>query len=90
MTEIRGNAGRREGVRAVVDHDLCAGVTQCLQMAPSAFRLDGEQLSVFAPSGPWTLDELVAARDGCPMAAITIVTSDYSEDTADGQQAPFP
>jgi ferredoxin len=62
--------------RAIVDHDLCAGVTQCLRMAPGAFRLDDDQLSVFAPSGPWTFEQLAAARDNCPMAAITLVAGD--------------
>jgi len=85
MTEIRGNAGRPGRARALVDHDVCAGVTMCLQMAPGAFRLDEDQLSVFAPSGPWTVNQLIDARDSCPMAAITIVTGDCRDDAVDSQ-----
>jgi ferredoxin len=62
--------------RAVVDHDLCAGVTQCLQMAPQAFGLDDAGLSVFRPGGDWTLDELREAADACPMAAIEVLAED--------------
>jgi ferredoxin len=70
------------GMRARVDHNLCAGVTECLRQAPGAFRLDAEGLSVFAPSAPWTAGQLAAARDSCPMRAITIVPGG---DDADGQ-----
>jgi ferredoxin len=85
MTESGGETGTPGGVRARVDHDLCAGVTECLQTAPGAFRLDEEGLSVFAPSAPWTPGELAAARDHCPMRAITIVTGDGHDDGAVGR-----
>lgn len=87
-TSVSMRDDREQGnvsVRAVVDYDLCAGVTQCLQAAPGAFRLDEDRLSVFAPSGPWTVDQLIDARDSCPMAAITIVTDDGPDDAVDGQ-----
>ncbi|MET7992125.1 ferredoxin [Amycolatopsis sp. NPDC005232] len=60
----------------MVDHDLCAGVAQCVQSAPDAFRLDDDLLSVFVPSGPWTARDLEAARDNCPMSAIRIENAD--------------
>jgi ferredoxin len=73
MRTAAQDAGAPDEVRAIVDHDLCAGVTQCLRMAPGAFQLDEDQLSVFAPSGPWTFEQLAAARDNCPMAAIILL-----------------
>jgi ferredoxin len=72
----------RGGMRAKVDHDLCVGVTECLRQAPGAFDVDAEGLSVFAPSAPWTPDQLTAARDNCPTGAITIV---LGGDDADGR-----
>lgn len=59
--------------RAVVDHELCAGVSQCLRAAPGAFQLDEHLLSVFVPTGEYTLDELEQAAEFCPMGAISLV-----------------
>jgi ferredoxin len=59
-------------VGAVVDHDLCAGVAQCVQIAPGAFRLDDEGLSVAVATGPFTAQEVADTADACPMAAITL------------------
>jgi ferredoxin len=68
-----GEEGRQMAtVRADVDHDLCAGVAQCLRMAPGAFRLDSELLSVFDPSGPYTSGQLEDAVANCPMEAISL------------------
>lgn len=64
-------SGATEGVRATVDHDLCAGVSLCLQQVPKAFVLDENGQSVFVP-GPWTVRELDRAVEACPMAAIKI------------------
>jgi ferredoxin len=60
------------GTVASVDHDLCAGVAQCLRAAPGAFHLDEDGLSVFDPHGPWTMGEVLEAADSCPMAAIEV------------------
>ncbi len=59
-------------ISAVVDHDLCAGVAQCVRAAPGAFVLDPEGMSVFAPHGSWSGEELEDAADSCPMAAIEV------------------
>jgi len=84
MIGSSGSTGASGRVAARVDHDLCAGVTECLRWAPGAFRLDEDGLSVFAPSGAWTPGQLMAARDSCPMRAITIVP-DRGNDAADGR-----
>lgn len=69
--------GRRAAkIRAVVDHDLCAGVAECIQIAPGAFRLGDDGLAVAAEPGRFTADELAEAADSCPMSAITIVPDD--------------
>ena len=61
-------------VRAVVDHDLCAGVAMCAQTAPGAFALNNEGLSEYR-DGPWSEADLADAADACPMAAITVLGS---------------
>jgi ferredoxin len=57
--------------RAVVDHDLCAGVAMCTQTAPGAFALNHDGLSEYQ-DGPWAETDLAEAADACPMAAITL------------------
>jgi ferredoxin len=61
-------------VRAVVDHDLCAGVAMCTQTAPGAFALNNEGLSEYR-DGSWSEADLADAADACPMAAITVLGS---------------
>jgi ferredoxin len=81
------NADRPARLRAVVDHDLCAGVGQCVQIAPRAFRIGDDGLAVAvepgqssALSGPgaFSAEEIAEAADSCPMAAIAIVPADVS------------
>lgn len=62
-------------VSAVVDHDLCVGAAQCIRVAPGAFALDADGMSVFAPHGPWSRHELEDAADACPMAAIAVTAA---------------
>jgi ferredoxin len=59
-------------LRAEVSHDLCVGSAMCLSLAPGAFRLDVNGLSIFE-SGRWDPAQLRDAADGCPMGAITLV-----------------
>jgi ferredoxin len=81
------NADRPAQLRAVVDHDLCAGVGQCVQIAPGAFRIGDDGLAVAVavePSGgsggssAFSAEEIAEAADSCPMAAIAIVPADVS------------
>lgn len=70
------NGKRPAKVRAVVDRDLCAGVAQCVQIAPGAFRLGQDGLAVAAASGPFTDQEVAEAADSCPMSAIAVLPGD--------------
>lgn len=75
------NADRPAQLRAVVDHDLCAGVAQCVQIAPDAFRLGDDGLAVAVEPGrfsAFSAEEIAEAADSCPMAAIAIVPDDVS------------
>jgi len=65
-------------LRAMVDHDLCAGVTMCMQAAPGAFALNDEGQSEYQ-DGPWTEAALADAARSCPMGAITVVSEEAGE-----------
>lgn len=68
MTAMRES---RTEIWASVDPDLCAAVTMCSAMAPSAFRLEGD-VSVYVADNDATADEILEAAESCPMAAITV------------------
>jgi ferredoxin len=60
-------------LRAEVSHDLCVGSAMCLSLAPGAFRLDAEGLSLFVVDNDCDAHLLREAADGCPMRAITLI-----------------
>ena len=63
---------------ARVDARACAAHGDCLDAAPHAFTLDGDDIAV--PTGaPATLDQLIAAAEACPSAAISVVDADTGE-----------
>jgi ferredoxin len=62
-------------VRAVVDHDRCAGVQMCTLAAAGAFAINEDGLSEFQ-AGDWNERDLREAADACPMSAITVFSGD--------------
>jgi ferredoxin len=61
-------------VRAVVDHERCAGVQMCT-VASAAFAINEDGLSEFQP-GDWDQRDLTEAAQACPMSAITVFNGD--------------
>jgi ferredoxin len=61
-------------VRAVVDHERCAGVQMCT-LAAEAFAINEDGLSEFQ-SGDWEQRDLIEAAQACPMSAITVFDGD--------------
>jgi ferredoxin len=62
---------------ARVDARACAAHGDCLDAAPHAFALDGDDVAV--ATGPATLDELLAAAGSCPSVAISVLDADTGE-----------
>jgi ferredoxin len=60
----------------MVDENSCAGHGDCVDVAPSVFRLDDDIAEVIG-DGP--LDLLIEAAEACPAAAITVVDADSGE-----------
>lgn len=59
----------------VVDPDECSAHGDCVELAPSVFRLD--DVAVVIGSGP---DELIlAAAEACPAVAISVVDEETGE-----------
>ena len=57
---------------AIVDHDRCVSVGECVMASPGGFDFDDAGLSVFRPEGQWTEDQLVQAAHNCPASAIAV------------------
>ncbi len=62
--------------RARVDENSCSGHGDCVDVAPSIFRLDDDIAEVVA-GGPVEL--LIEAAEACPAAAISVVDGDTGE-----------
>jgi len=55
-----------------IDRTLCVGFGECIEAAPEAFALDGEDLVVFVDPGQSAREQLLGACEVCPVDAITI------------------
>jgi ferredoxin len=62
---------------ARVDPRACAAHGDCIDLAPHAFELNGDDVAV--ASGPATLEQLLAAAEACPSVAISVVDGDTGE-----------
>jgi ferredoxin len=60
------------GLRVRIDRGLCVGFGDCTEVAPEAFRLDGEDVVVFTQPERVDRARLVAACDACPVDALTV------------------
>ena len=60
------------GLRIRIDRGLCVGFADCIEAAPTAFRLDGEGVVVFEEPDRVAKERLVAACDACPVDALTV------------------
>jgi ferredoxin len=72
------------GLRIRIDRGLCVGFGDCIEAAPEAFRLDGENVAVFTEPERVERARLVAACDACPVDALT------AWDETGAQVAPAP
>jgi ferredoxin len=68
------------GLRIQIDRQLCVGFGDCVEAAPRAFRLDGENVVVFRPEAEVVpRDRLLAACEACPVDALTVWDGDGSQ-----------
>jgi ferredoxin len=56
-----------------VDRELCIGSGTCVRLAPGAFALDDEEISVVVDPDAAGEDKLRLAAEACPTEAIRIV-----------------
>jgi len=69
-------------MKVKVDRDLCIGVSNCVAIAPTVFKLDDESKAVVLTPSSVDDDTLLEAAESCPQNAIII------EDDEDNQLYP--
>jgi ferredoxin len=55
-----------------VDRDLCIGVSNCVAIAPTVFKLDDKDRAVVLDPSSVDYDTLLEAAESCPENAIII------------------
>ena len=55
-----------------VNRDLCIGVSNCVAIAPTVFKLDDESTAVVLDPSSVDDDTLLEAAESCPQNAIII------------------
>lgn len=68
----RDDERRVGGLRLRIDRGLCVGFADCVEGAPEAFGLDGDDVAVFTEPEKVARERLLAACDACPVDAITV------------------
>lgn len=61
-----------EGLRIVIDRDLCVGFADCVAEAPDAFEIDDEGIAVLTTPEKAGRVRLLDACAACPVDAITV------------------
>ena len=59
-------------MKVKVDRDLCIGVSNCVAMAPTVFKLDEENKAIVLDSSSVGDDTLLEAAESCPEKAIIV------------------
>jgi ferredoxin len=79
QTETNEKFSERNGVLVQVDHDICAGFGECVNLLPDVFALNDEGLAVVLDADAVELDMLKEAADVCPVSAILLLDEDENQ-----------
>lgn len=61
-----------DGLRVVIDRDLCVGFADCVAEAPDAFEIDDEGIAVLTTPEKAGRARFLDACAACPVDAITV------------------
>ena len=67
------------GIRIVVDRELCFGFGDCVDTAPRVFALDDEEKAIVLDPDGASLEKIVEASQNCPVDAIIITAADGAQ-----------
>jgi len=66
-------------MRVKVDRELCVGVSNCVAIAPTVFKLDDENKAAILDPGSVDEETLMEAAKSCPENAIIIGDDDGNQ-----------
>ena len=61
-----------DGLRIRIDRSLCVGFGDCVEAAPEAFALDGDDVVVFVTPERVGRERLLRACASCPVDALSV------------------
>lgn len=59
-------------MKVKIDRDLCIGVSNCVAIAPTVFKLDDEKKAIVLDPSSVDDDTLLEAAESCPENAVII------------------
>jgi len=59
-------------MKVKVDRELCSGVSNCVAIAPTVFKLDDQNKAVVLDPGSVDEETLIEAAESCPENAIIV------------------
>ncbi len=62
----------KNGLLVQIDHDICTGFADCVDVAPTVFALNDDGLAVVLDPDAVEPDLLKDAADSCPVSAILL------------------
>lgn len=66
-------------MRVSIDGELCAGVGNCVAIAPAIFKLDDENKAAVIAHGSVDDEALMEAAESCPTSAIVVEDDDGTQ-----------
>jgi ferredoxin len=66
-------------MKVKVDRELCTGVSNCVAIAPTVFKLDDQSKAVVLDPGSVDEETLVEAAKSCPENAIFLEDDDGNQ-----------
>ena len=59
-------------MKVKVDRELCSGISNCVAIAPTVFKLDDQNKAVVLDPGSVDEETLIEAAESCPENAIIV------------------
>ena len=63
----------------IVDRDICAGIGNCVEVAPTVFELDEDNRAVVLDPSSVPRETLIEAAESCPLLAISVLDDDGTQ-----------
>jgi ferredoxin len=66
-------------MKVKVDRELCSGVSNCVAIAPTVFKLNDQNKAVVLDPGSVDEETLIEAAESCPENAIIVADDDGNQ-----------